>query len=40
MSTTLNMRSTNLSPFKMPLNTGTTNEAIDILMAEGGERFL
>lgn len=39
MSTTPNMKSTNLSPYKIPLNTGATNEATDILMSEGGEGF-
>jgi hypothetical protein len=33
------MKSTNSNPFKIPLNTGVTNEAMDILMTEGGESF-
>jgi hypothetical protein len=33
------MKSTNSSPFKIPHNTGVTNESMDILMAEGGESF-
>ena len=33
------MKSTNINPLKIPLNKGVTNEAIDILMAEGGESF-
>jgi hypothetical protein len=33
------MKSSNLSPLKIPFNRGVNNEAIDILMAEGGESF-
>jgi hypothetical protein len=33
------MNSTNIKLLKIPLNNGVTNEAIDILMAEGGESF-
>ena len=39
MSTTLNMKSTNLSPSNMTLKTGATKKAIDTLRAEGGESF-
>jgi len=39
MSTALKMNSTNLSPFNNPLNTGATNEAINILRTEGGDSF-
>ena len=33
------MKSTNLVPLKLQLNTGVTNKDIDTLMAEGGESF-